>query len=90
MAAHARGLRQYGRPDLSVRGVGPQHIDAVTNMIERFIEMQAYGGVVREGQEVHMRGLPPGGVCHHRGSLDDPDFNNVHIAIEWEGGAIGG
>jgi hypothetical protein len=65
-------------------------MDAVTNMIERFIEMQAYGGVVREGQEVHMRGLPPGGVCHHRGSFDDPDFNNVHIAIEWDGGAIGG
>ena len=85
---HTRGLRQYGRPDLSVRGVGPNHMDAVTHMIERFIEMQAYGGVVGEGQEVRMRGLPPGGVCHHRGSVDDPDFNNVHIAIEWEGGAL--
>jgi hypothetical protein len=86
---HTRGLRQYGRPDLSVRGVGPSHMDAVTNLIERFIEMQAYGGVVGEGQEVRMRGLPPGGVCHHWGSLEDPDFNNVHIAIEWPNGAIG-
>lgn len=86
---HTRGLRQYGRPDLSVHGVGPSHLDAVTQMIERFIETQAYGGVVKEGQEVHMRGLPPGGICHVRGSVDDPDFNNVHIAVEWKGGALG-
>jgi hypothetical protein len=85
---HTRGLRQYGRPDLSVRGVGPKHVDAVTSMIERFIEMQAYGGVVGEGQHVRMRGLPPDGTCHHRGNLDDPDFNNTHIAIEWDGDAL--
>ena len=30
-----------------------------------------------------MSGLPPGGVCLHGGSVDDPDFNNVHIEIEW-------
>ena len=80
---HTRGMRQYGRPDLSVRGVGSKHIDAVTQMIERFIEMQAYGGVVEDGREVHMRGLPPGGVCRLTGTVDDPNFNNVHIAVEW-------
>jgi hypothetical protein len=80
---HTRGLRQYGRPDLSVRGVGERYIDAVTHMIERFIETQAFGGVVQNGQEVHMRGLPPGGVCRLAGNLDDPDFNNVHIEVEW-------
>jgi hypothetical protein len=86
---HTRGMRQYGRPDLSVRGVGMKHMDEVTQMIERFINLQAEGGVIPEGQEIKMRGLPPGGLCHHRGSLDDPDFNNVHIAIEWANGAIG-
>jgi hypothetical protein len=85
---HTRGMRQYGRPDLSVRGVGSRYIDAVTQMIERFIETQAYGGVVKNGQEVHMRGLPPGGVCRLAGSPDDPDFNNTHIAIEWEKNAL--
>ena len=86
---HTRGMRQYGRPDLSVRGVGSRYIDAATHMIERFIETQAFGGVVKSGQEVHMRGLPPGGVCRLAGSPDDPDFNNTHIAVEWENGAIG-
>ena len=86
---HTRGMRQYGRPDLSVRGVGSAHIDAVTQMIERFIDLQAYGGVIPDGELIRMRGLPSGGVCRHQGHLDDPDFNNVHIAIEWENRAIG-
>jgi hypothetical protein len=85
---HTRGMRQYGRPDLSVRGVGMRYMDEVTQMIERFINLQAEGGLIPEGQEIRMRSLPPGGVCHHRGNLEDPDFNNVHIAIEWENGAI--
>ncbi|QJW96325.1 hypothetical protein [Frigoriglobus tundricola] len=85
---HTRGMRQYGRPDLSVHGVGATHIDAVTQMIERFIELQAYGGVIPDGEEIRTRGLPPGGVCRHRGNLEDPDFNNVHIAIEWQDGGI--
>jgi hypothetical protein len=86
---HTRGLRQYGRPDPSVRGVGPRHMTAATQMIERFIDLQAAGGVVADGKEVVMLGLPPGGVCRHAGSLGDPDFNNVHVEIEWADGAIG-
>jgi hypothetical protein len=85
---HTRGMRQYGRPDLSVRGVGSKHMDAVTQMIERFIEMQAHGGVIPDGQEIRMRGLPPGGVCRRGGDLDDPDFNNVHIEIAWASGSL--
>jgi hypothetical protein len=86
---HTRGMRKFGRPDLSVHGVGPTHVDAVTQLIERFIDLQANGGVIPDNQEVEMTGLPPGGVCRVRGSLDDPDFNNVHVAIEWENGSIG-
>jgi hypothetical protein len=87
---HTRGMRQYGRPDLSVRGVGPKYMDAVTHMIERFVETQAYGGVVADGQAVRMRGLPPGGVCRRAGSPNDPDFNNAHVAVEWAAGALAG
>jgi hypothetical protein len=86
---HTRGMRKFGRPDLSVRGVGPNHVDAVTEMIERFIDYQAKGGVVRDGEAVRLKALPSGGVCRLRGSLDDPDFNNVHVEVEWENGAIG-
>src|SRR5205814_7828395 len=87
---HTRGMRKYGRPDLSVHGVGAAHADGVTLMIERFVELQALGGVIPDGEEVRMKALPPGGVCRHGGSFDDPDFNNVHVEIAWPPGALKG
>ncbi|MCI0702623.1 MAG: hypothetical protein L0241_16185 [Planctomycetia bacterium] len=86
---HTRGMRKFGRPDISVHGVGPTFMDAVTQLIERFIDYQANGGVIPDGEEVRMTGLPPGGVCHRLGTVDDPDFNNVHVEIEWEAEGIG-
>lgn len=80
---HTRGMRKFGRPDISVHGVGPAYRDAVIDMCERFIELQAFGGSIPEGQSIRMASLPPGGVAHHRGDLDDPEFNNVHIEIVW-------
>jgi hypothetical protein len=80
---HTRGLRKFGRPDLSVRNVPADYSKAAIDLCNRFIEMQALGGVIAEGQAIRMQSLPPGLVCHHAGSLDDPDFNNVHVEIQW-------
>jgi hypothetical protein len=30
-----------------------------------------------------MDSLPAGLMCHHGGSVEDPDFNNVHVEIRW-------
>jgi hypothetical protein len=78
---HSRGMRKFGRPDLSVPRVPPQHREAVIDLFERFIELQAFGGIIKDGQEIRMKTLPRGMICHHAGHLDDPDFNNVHIEI---------
>jgi hypothetical protein len=85
---HTRGLRQYGRPDLSVRRVGTAYREAITHLLDRLIELHAYGGVIEEEQEVRMHDLPPGGVCQHAGELDDPDFNNIHVEIVWPGDVL--
>jgi hypothetical protein len=85
---HTRGLHKFGRPDLSVHTVPPQYEDAVIEMINRFIEYQALGGVIPEGQAIRMGDLPPGGVARHGGSLEDFDFNNVHVEIVWPGGGL--
>lgn len=82
---HSRGMRKFGRPDISVRGVGPAFEEAVENMFNRFIEFLAFGGLPPEGQEIRMRDLPDGGIVRHGGSLDDPDFNNVHFEVVWPG-----
>jgi hypothetical protein len=78
-------MRKFGRPDISVHGVVHKHADGVTLLIERFVEFQAFGGVIPEGETIRMQSLPPGGKCRHRGDLEDPDFNNVHVEIEWPG-----
>jgi hypothetical protein len=83
---HTRGLRKFGRPDLSLRHVPERYKEAAVELCNRFIELQASGGRILESQEVRMRSLPGGLVCHHKGSLEDPDFNNVHVEIVFPGG----
>ena len=83
---HTRGLRKFGRPDLSLHHVPQQHEAAVIELFERFIVLQAEGGRIPEGQEIRMKALPAGMSCHHAGTLDDLDFNNVHVEIRWQGG----
>lgn len=78
---HTRGMIKFGRPDLSIHNVTPDLEGAVKDLLDRFIEMQAFGGVIPEGQEVRMRSLPSGWRCRHGGDLDDPDFNNRHVEI---------
>ncbi len=80
---HTRGMRKFGRPDISVHNVAAHMDDGVIELCNRLIEHQAFGHVVPDGQEVKMAALPPGGVIRHRGDLDDPDFNNVHIDVSW-------
>ena len=80
---HTRGMRKFGRPDISVRHVRKENSDAVIDLCNRFIELQAFGGIIPEGQEVSVASLPPGGVVHYGGDAGDPDFNNEHIQISW-------
>jgi hypothetical protein len=83
---HTRGMRKFGRPDLSVHSVPHDLEPAIVDLLNRFIEMEAFGAIVEEGQQVRMASLPEGVTCHHGGDLDDPDFNNVHIEIVWPAG----
>jgi hypothetical protein len=80
---HTRGMRKFARPDLSVRKVPREYSEAAIDLCNRFILMQALGAQIPEGQEIRVKSLPPGLICHHLGSLDDPDFNNVHVEINW-------
>lgn len=80
---HTRGLRKFGRPDLSIRFVASEHREAVIDLCNRFIEFQAFGGQIAEGQPIRMASLPAGLTCRHGGDLEDPDFNNLHVEIRW-------
>jgi hypothetical protein len=80
---HTRGMRKFGRPDLSIHNVPAKYHEAVIELCNRFIEFQAFGGIIEEGQAIRMKSLPEGMTCHHEGTLDDLDFNNFHVEIVW-------
>jgi hypothetical protein len=83
---HTRGMRKFGRPDLSIHAVPPRYREGVIDLCDRFIEMQAFGAVIPQGQQIRMESLPEGLTCHHQGNLEDNEFNNVHIDIRFQGG----
>jgi hypothetical protein len=80
---HTRGMRKFGRPDLSIHNVPAEYNGAVIDLFERFVEFQAFGGIIEDGRQIRLNHLPAGMTCEHRGDLDDPDFNNVHVEIIW-------
>jgi len=85
---HTRGMRQFGRPDISVHNVPDTFAEGVIELCNRLIEHQARGAILEEGQEVHLATLPPGGVIRHGGDLENPDFNNVHVEVSWPAGGL--
>jgi hypothetical protein len=80
---HTRGMRKFARPDLSLRNVPDKFERAAIELCNRFIALQAEGARIPEGQEITMASLPNGLICRHKGSLDDPDFNNLHVEIQF-------
>lgn len=78
---HTRGLRKFGRPDLSVRGVDATWERAAIELMERLVWAQVRGHVIPEGQPIAMAGIREGLRCRHAGSLDGLDFNNVRVEI---------
>jgi hypothetical protein len=73
---HSRGLRAFGRPDVSIRNVPQDAMAAASELCNRLIETQAYGAVIPDGPVEGM-------TAHTTGTLEDPDFNNVHIELAW-------
>lgn len=83
---HTRGMRKFGRPDISVHGVLDHEREAVVDLMQRLVHSMAEGEVVPEGKAIRMMSLGAGLTCHHAGDLDDPDFNNVRIEVRRSAG----
>lgn len=78
-----RGLRKFGRPDLSLRHVPNAHAGQAGILCERLVELQALGAHFVDGQPLEVEGLPGELVARPGGSIDDPRFNNTHVAFDW-------
>lgn len=82
---HTRGMRKFARPDVSIVNVPPEAVDAAGELALRFVAFQCAGGIVEEGREVEVDGLPEGMRARHGGEAADPDFNNTHFELRWPG-----
>ena len=76
---HTRGLRHFGRPDLSVHGVVVDHLEAETALVNELIVRLARGEQLADGQSVSVPGAAY--QVKRAGDLEDVDFNNAHYEL---------
>lgn len=80
---HTRGMRKFGRPDISLRNVPTGEVDRAGALCLRLVELQALGARFVDGQAIEADGVPGGLVAHLGGDMDAPDFNNSYVACDW-------
>lgn len=83
---HTRGMRVFGRPDLSLVAWPEDKTEEAQGIINRFIELYALGTYPEDGKGIRVAGLPDGMVTSFKGGHDNLDFNNYFIEIIWPQG----
>jgi hypothetical protein len=57
---HTRGMRKFGRPDLSIRKVAENKKDLGIEIINRFVQAFAYGLIPDETKEIRLKNMEKG------------------------------
>ena len=73
----SRGMRKFGRPDVSVRRVPREHRDQAAALVNRLVAIQVRGATVPEGQPI--TSSPDGPVCRHQ--PESEEFANEYVEI---------
>lgn len=81
---HTRGMRKFGRPDISLEGVPEEDTRRAAAAVNQMIFYGALGAVFEDRATLH---IDENLTCQVRpklaGDLEDPDFNNTHYQILW-------
>ncbi|GFZ90893.1 hypothetical protein [Dyella caseinilytica] len=80
---HTRGLRKFGRPDISLHDVPAQELDRAGALCQRLVELQALGAHFKQGQALEVDGILGGLTAELGGGYSDPQFNNTYVAFYW-------
>ncbi len=80
---HTRGMRTFGRPDISLVGWPKEKMSQAQELANRFIEMHTFGALPENNKEIKVKGLPSGMRGKIGGSYENLDFNNYFIEIRW-------
>jgi len=79
---HTRGMRKFGRPDLSIRKVTPDKMELGVEIINRFIQAFAHGVIPDEKREIKIRNSVGGIFGRLLGDYENMDFNNYYFEID--------
>ena len=80
---HTRGLRVFGRPDLSMHGVGSEALETTGTLFNALTAELSRGLVIEDGMRMAISDELGSLRFERRGDPDDPDFNNEHLEITW-------
>lgn len=80
---HTRGLRKFGRPDVSLRNVPESATSQAGLLCERLVEMLALGARFADGQELELDTLSTPLIASYGGGPEDAHFNNTYVAFRW-------
>lgn len=78
---HSRGLRKFGRPDLSVRGLKQEGLDLFAGLFESLTVSLAGGATIPDGHRIRIGGTKIEMTVDLSGTLDDPDFDNLYYEL---------
>jgi hypothetical protein len=78
---HTRGMRKFGRPDLSIRKVTSDKKEVGIELIKRYIQAFAYGLIPDEAKEIWIKGMENGVCGKVLGDYENLDFNNYYFEI---------
>jgi hypothetical protein len=74
---------KFGRPAISIFGVGNDDQGKAIELINRFSELYAFGANFEKDKEIVIKGFPHGLTPVLKGNYDNPDFNNYFIEVNW-------
>lgn len=85
MWLHTRGMRKFGRPDISVENVGKNDVEEVAQVINQMIYYGALGIFFAQPTKLHTYSgnayiVRPEFV----NDFDNVDFNNAYYRIDWQ------
>lgn len=82
---HTRGMRKFGRPDISIEGVDQAELNNAVQVINQMIYYGALGVFFSKPTKLHTHtGLTYVVETQFVEDFDNPDFNNSYYRVVWE------
>lgn len=78
---HSRGMRKFGRPDLSAHGLAQEDLETFAALFESLAVTLAGGATIPDGQRIRFAGTKIERMVTLQGNPDDPEFDNVHYEL---------